>query len=147
MFLQKLVPRWLTPERSKPAMVTGLALFFVSYAIDLLLYWAGVSAASTILNDLAVGLLGALLLIFYVSSLHFEQNHSRAKERMILVAELNHHVRNALVAIQYSAMLDDRSERVRRTSDAIERIDYVLLNLVPTTASARGPRYFLSEQN
>lgn len=66
---------------------------------------------------------------------------------MTLVAELNHHVRNALVAIQYSSSLDDKDERTRRVSEAVERIDRVLMELVPTVASAESPRYFLPEQN
>jgi hypothetical protein len=147
VFLLKLVPHWLTPERSKPALVTGLALFFISYFFDLVLYKLGVPAAATILNNVAIGLLGALILIFYLSTLHFEQNHLRARERMILVAELNHHVRNALTIIQYSASLEDREERVRRVGEAVERIDHVLMDLVPTAASAEGPRYFFPEQN
>lgn len=146
MSLRGLIPHWLTPERSKPALVTGLALFFVSYIFDLLLAWMGVPGTATILNNLAIGLLGALLLIFYLSTLHFEQNYMRAKERATLIAELNHHVRNALTVIHHSAELEDKTERLRRIGESVERIDRVLTDLVPTVGSAGAPRYFFPEQ-
>jgi hypothetical protein len=147
MFSKNLLPLWLTPDRIKPALVTGITLFFVSFGMDMVLSWFGVPAAATILNDVAIGLLGSLLLLFFLYSLNLEQNYRRGKERMTLVAELNHHVRNALVAIQYSASLDDKDERTRRVGEAVERIDRVLMELVPTVASAESPRYFLPELN
>jgi hypothetical protein len=147
MFARNLLPQWLTPERFKPALITGLTLFFVSFLMDLVLSWFGVPAAATILNNVAIGLLGSLLLIFFLYSLNLEQNYKRGKERMTLVAELNHHVRNALVVIQYSSSLDDKEERTRRVGEAVDRIDRVLTDLVPSVASAKSPRYFLPEQN
>jgi len=143
---KNLLPQWLTPERFKPALITGITLFFVSFSMDIVLSWFGVPAAATILNDVAIGLLGSLLLLFFLYSLNLEQNYKRGKERMTLVAELNHHIRNALVVIQSSSSLDDKEERTRRVNEAVERIDRVLMDLVPTVASAESPRYFLSEQ-
>jgi len=125
----------------------GLTLFFISYVFDLILAWFGVPAAATILNNVAIAILGAFLLIFYLSTLYFEQNYLRAKERTTLITELNHHVRNALTVIHHSAELDDREERLRRISESVERIDRVLTDLVPTVGSASAPRYFFPEHN
>ena len=144
---KNLLPQWLTPERFKPAVITGITLSFVSFSMDIVLSWFGVPVAATILNDVAIGLMGSLLLLFFLYSLNLEQNYKRGKERMTLVAELNHHVRNALVVIQYSCALDDKQERTRRVSEAVEHIDRVLMELVPTVASTEHPRYFLPEQN
>ena len=142
----KVVPHWLTPERVRPALIMGVTLFFVSYLFDLGLAWLGISGEMTILNNLVIAVFGALLLIFYLSTLHFEQNFLRARERATLIVELNHHVRNALTVINYSAELDDRNERLRRISESVERIDRVLTDLVPTVGSARAPRFFFPEQ-
>jgi hypothetical protein len=143
----KILPHWLAFDRMKPALAVFLALFFASYVMDVILDRLGVSGASTILNDLAIGILGVLLLLFYLSASYENHNFARAKERMILVAELNHHVRNSLTVIGHAAMLEDKGERLRRIDEAMERIDVVLTDLVPTVGSATGPRYFLPGHN
>jgi signal transduction histidine kinase len=140
-------PAWLTPERAKPAVITGLVLLFSSYSIDTLLSRLGDARVATLLNSLLIGILGALFVAAYLSSTAIDQNYRRAKERMILVAELNHHVRSALTLIQSYAALDDTRERVRLTEEAVERIDHVLSDLVPTVGSAESPRLTVPEKN
>ncbi|HMI52961.1 MAG TPA: hypothetical protein VK525_15725 [Candidatus Saccharimonadales bacterium] len=147
MPIEKFFPRWFTPDRSRPALIMGISLFFISYGFDLLLSWLGIPGTATILNNVAIGVLGALLLIYYLSTLYFEQNYLRAKERTTLIMELNHHVRNSLTVIHYAAALEDKEERFRRISESVERIDRVLTDLVPTAGSASSPRYFLRKQN
>jgi hypothetical protein len=49
--------------------------------------------------------------------------------------------------IGHAAMLEDKGERLRRIDEAMERIDVVLTDLVPTVGSATGPRYFLPGHN
>jgi signal transduction histidine kinase len=138
--------RWLTPEQAKPALITGFVLFAFSYALNLLFSWLGIPGAATILDDLAIGILGALLLVFYLSSVRTEQVYLRAKERMNLTAELNHHVRNALTVIRFSAELDDRNKRLEGVDEGIDRIDRVLSDLVPTVNGEQKPRYSLPDQ-
>lgn len=140
------LPRWLAFNRTKPAIVFGLVLFVASDTMDLIFYRLGVPPGVVILNDAAIGILGAMLLLFYLSASYESQNFARAKERMILIAELNHHIRSALVAIESSAMLEDRAERLRRVEEATDRIESVLIDLVPTIGSAEKPRYSLPEQ-
>ena len=59
---------------------------------------------------------------------------------MILTAELNRYVRSALVAIREAASLENGSERMQKVDEAIEQIDRVLSELVPTVGSADAPR-------
>lgn len=89
---------------------------------------------------MTVGVLGAALSLFYLSSVRTNQIYLRAKERMILIAELNRHVRSALTAIRHASSLDDAAQRIQNVDEAIERIDRVLLELVPTVGSAEAPR-------
>jgi hypothetical protein len=118
-------------------------LFLFSYGADVALGWFRHPSYSLIFNDLAVGIVGALLLVLYLTTSYENDAYARAKERMILVLELNHHIRRALSLIEESAMLEDRDERVRRVDEAIGRIDFVLTDLVPTIGSANTPRYVL----
>ena len=147
MFPKNFLPRWLTAEECKPALITGLALFLVSFLLDLVLSWLGIPSEDTLLNDVTIGLLGAGLLIFFLNSLNLEQGYKRAKERMILVAELNHRIRRALVTVECSCLLDNKAERTLRVSEAMERIDCVLMEMVPSVATARSPRYFQPGQH
>jgi hypothetical protein len=147
MPMKKTLPHWLAFDRMKPALVAFLMLFFASYVMDLILDRLGVSGAATILNDLAIGILGVLLLLFYLSASYENHNMAQAKERMILVAELNHHIRNSLTVIGHAATLEDVGERLRRIDEAMERIDVVLTDLVPTVGSATSPRFFLPGHN
>ena len=145
MSYKDLLPYWLTLERIKPAVAAGFVLALATYGIDMLLQKFGTSGSATLLNELAIGILGALLVLFYLTSVSIEENYRRAQERIMLVAELNHHVRGPLALIQTSVDLENRVERIRLTVSAIEQIDRALTDLVPTIGSATGPRFFLPE--
>lgn len=138
---QKALPQWLSFARLKPALFTGLVLFLFSYGADLAFTSFGYPANSWLFNDIAVGIVGALLLVLYLSISYENDAYARAKERMILVLELNHHVRRALSLIEESSMIEDREERMRRVDEAIARIDFVLTDLVPTIGSTKAPRF------
>jgi hypothetical protein len=114
----------------------GLVLFIASYTGDVILEWLGVPLTSTILNNLAIGILGGLTLLFYLSASYEYHNYKRAKEQMALVTEVNRQVREALLDITESAMVEDRAERLIRLDEATDRIDHVLTRLVPSAAAS-----------
>jgi ABC-type tungstate transport system substrate-binding protein len=135
---KRMLPAWLAFDRIRPAVVTGLVLFAASYTIDLILSKLGVSGASTLLNDIAIGILGALFLLFYLSASYEKASFERLKERMALVADLNRQVREAVAAVAGSAMIEDREERLRQIDQAIIEIDDVLARLGPAAPGASG---------
>ena len=143
---KKSLPSWLSFAQIKPVLTTGLILCSVSYVLNVALSRLGITGAATLLDDLAMGLLGALLLMLYLSALYESQCHARAKERAILVVELNHHIRGALTALGRCVMLDDREERLREYDDAVATVDRVLTDLLPTIGSTEEPRLFLPEE-
>jgi hypothetical protein len=115
-----------------------LVLFITSYTGDVILEWRGASTTSTILNNLAIAILGGLTLLFYLSASYEYHNYKRAKEQMALITEVNRQVRDALMEISESAMLEDRAERLMRLDEATDRIDTVLTRLVPTASTVNG---------
>jgi hypothetical protein len=129
MWPSRRLPGWLAFERIKPALVTGLALFVTSYVGDMVLERWGTPVTATILDNVAIAILGALALVFYLSASYEHHNYERARERMMMVGEVNRQVRAALGAIAQSAMLEDRDERLRRLDEATERIDKMLSDL------------------
>ncbi len=134
----KNLPGWLAFRRLEPALLTGLVLFITSYTGDVILEWAGGSVTSTILNNLAIGILGGLSLLFYLSASYEHHNYERAKDRMALISDVNREVREVLMEISESAMLEDRGERLARLDEATERIDSMLTKLVPAAGGAKS---------
>ncbi|HXM16508.1 MAG TPA: hypothetical protein VN933_14785 [Candidatus Eremiobacteraceae bacterium] len=130
------LPSWVVLRRLEAPLLTGLVLFIASYLGDVILESRHVSLTSTILNNLVVGILGGLTLLVYLSASHEYHTYKRAKEQMAMIGEVNRQVREALLDITESAMVEDRTERLMRLDEATERIDHVLTRLVPTAAAS-----------
>jgi len=131
---------WLNEYNLKAAVVAGLVLFAITYVADAVLYYLGIAATATILDDVAVALTGAAMLVFFLVQSHKNQIVARAKERAIIVAEVNHHIRNAITPLALAS--PDTGERLRILDIATDRLDYVLTNLLPTAGAASEPRYY-----
>ena len=65
---------------------------------------------------------------------------------VILIAELNHHIRNAVTLLGQSADLPDGPDRSRLINEAVDRVDRVLTELVPTADETDAPRLFLKDR-
>lgn len=133
---------WLNEYNLKAALVTGLALFTITYVADAVLYYRGIAAAETILDDATIALAGAGILLFFLVQSHRNQMLARAKERAIMVAEINHHVRNAFTPLALIMASPDAGERLRVLDLATDRVDHVLTNLLPTVGSTSKPRFY-----
>jgi hypothetical protein len=113
-------------DRARPAVISGIVLGLATYGMDFVMDGFGTSASKTILNDVAIGLLGALVVSFYLSATHERHNFESAKERIRLIWKLNLRIREALVAISSSAMSEDRRARLQGIDEATDRIDTIL---------------------
>jgi hypothetical protein len=137
----KFLPYWMTPAITKAAAITAGILFVVSYSVDLALVGFGVSPASTILNDIAIAVIATAIVLYYLFSFYTQNIFLRAKERMNLTAELNHHLRRAVMEFRSAAEVDDREERLRMLDRAIDEMDHILIELVPTVSGENQPRF------
>jgi outer membrane lipopolysaccharide assembly protein LptE/RlpB len=122
-------------------MVAGVVLFAVSYAADAILYSLNIPAAVTVTDNLAIGAAGAAVVLVFLFRHHEHEVVARAKERAIIVAEMNHHIRNAMTPLVLGVSSDDITERLRTLDQATDRVDHVLTDLLPTAGSATKPRY------
>jgi hypothetical protein len=129
IFTKKLLRTWRV-ARVRYALLTGLLLCSANYAIDLLLDSLGTTGSKTILNDVAIGILGALAVFFFLSASQERQKFDSAKQRMVLIAELNWRVREAFGVVAASALSDDRWARLRGIDEATDRIDIILSEFV-----------------
>jgi hypothetical protein len=133
---------WLNEYNLKAAVVAGLVLFAMSYVADAVLYYLGIAATATILDDVAIALTGAAMLVFFLVQSHKNQIVARAKERAIIVAEVNHHIRNAMTPLALVMASPDTGERLRILDMATDRLDHVLTELLPTAGATSEPRYY-----
>ncbi len=133
---------WLNEYNMKAAVVAGLVLFAITYVADAVLYYLGIAATATILDDLAIALSGAATLVFFLVQSHKNQIVARAKERAIIVAEVNHHIRNAMTPLALVMASPDTGERLRILDIATDRLDHVLTDLLPTAGAASEPRFY-----
>ena len=122
---RKLLYTWGV-ARIRYALLTGLVLCSANYAIDLLLDRLGTTGSKTILNDVAIGILGTLAVFFFLSASQEKQRFDSAKQRMVLIAELNSRIREAFGVVAASALSDDRLARLRGIDEATDRIDNIL---------------------
>jgi hypothetical protein len=137
---KKILPYWLTQQTMKAAVITAGIVFLAAFSIGLSLANFRVSPATTILDDIAVALIASAVVVYYLFSIQMQQTYLRAKERMNLTAELNHHLRSAMVEFRNAAGIQDPAERLQMLDQVIEEVDHVLINLVPTVSGERGPR-------
>lgn len=116
--------RWI--DRLRPAAIFGIGLGPATYGMDFVMDRFGTSASKTILNDIAMGLLGALVVFFYLPASRERQTFESAKEQIRLIRKLNLRIREALVVISSSAMSEDRWARLQGLDEATDRIDVIL---------------------
>ncbi len=122
-------PQWLR----SPSFLVGLSFVLVTvvgYALDRLLLDTGLSRWHTILFSNAItGAVAALFLAYR------QQQHQRELElmeqRVQIVADMNHHIRNALQVIVYFAQNAKDRESAERLRDSIDRIQWALREVLP----------------
>jgi hypothetical protein len=130
-------------DRIVAGLSVFLFLFGLSYLIEILMARMGVAPTDTILNNVLLGALGVVAAYLWVR--YESERQARAREKLILAIELNHHIRNALAMISECASLQDEQVKYRLIDAAIDRIDRVLTELVPTAGETPGPRFFLDQ--
>jgi hypothetical protein len=77
-----------------------------------------------------MGILGALAVFFFLSASRQKQNFESAKERIILIRELNLRIRDALGVVVTSAMSEERTARLQGIDEATDHIDDILCDLI-----------------
>jgi hypothetical protein len=128
-------------DLARPAVITGIGLCLANYGMDFLMDRLGTNSSKTIVNDVVIGVLGALAVYFFLSASRGRHDFESAKERIILIRELNRRIREALGAVTTSALSEERMARLQGIDEATDRIDDILTDLVshPRPKDARHP--------
>jgi hypothetical protein len=86
---------------------------------------------TALVDDLLIGVLAGVLVFAYE-----RHQHKLILEKMRVISEMNHHVRNALQPIMYSPYLKEQAEQVRTIQEGTRRIEWALREVLPAEDSA-----------
>lgn len=106
-------------------LLIGFGLFALGALVQVLLIMRGVSGASGYADDLILGFLAGLLVFAYE-----QKRHNAMLKRIRLIADLNHHVRNALQAITLSSHAQN-AQQIEVIDESSNRIQWALRELLP----------------
>src|SRR6476646_3149667 len=104
----------------------GCGIFLLGVALRTLLDKFGVSGVPAVIDDLLIGVLAGVLVFAYE-----RHQHKLILEKMRVISEMNHNVRNALQPIMYSPYLKEQAEQVRIIQEGTRRIDWALREVLP----------------
>ena len=121
----------------------GLLVWIVSAAGNYLLVPGG---RADIVRQVVANFIGGLMTIIVSLALHLrseEVHYASALQRAALLAELNHHVRNAVFPLCLAVQKTNDAEITRLADEAVERINSALRD---ATADALSRRVEYSEE-
>src|SRR4030081_2539595 len=104
----------------------GFGIFLLGVALNRLLDQWGVNGVTAVIDDLLIGVFLGVLVFAYE-----RHQHRAILEKMNVIAEMNHHVRNALQPIMYSPYLKEQAEQVRIIQEGTRRIEWALRDVLP----------------
>src|SRR3954469_23029106 len=104
----------------------GCGIFLLGVTLRALLDALGISGVPAAVDDLLIGILAGVLVFAYE-----RHQHKIILEKMRVISEMNHHVRNALQPIIYSPYLQEQAEQVRIIQEGTRRIEWALREVLP----------------
>ncbi len=107
------------------ALVVGAAIAGCGIGIDRLFHHATQLYASDAYTFLVACVLSYLLLMYE------KRRRILLERRMLIAAEVNHHIRNALTAVVFSASVQNDPALEEVLKDATARINWVLTTVLP----------------
>lgn len=123
------------------AVLIGLFAFVLGVLQDAFLSQQGFSRWSLIIiSDVITGTIAGLL--FYQFARNAKNRHELMRERMRTVAELNHHIRNALQVIKFwgaqhqNCSLDPM--QLQHMKESVDRIEWALREVLPQYPELAG---------
>ena len=122
--------------RNQPQLLSGFMAAVIFFIIDdfldhLMLHISSANVALEISDAITALLIGALVAHMAVL---YRQREAYAQARVERIAEMNHHVRNALQVITYWSLEEKEKRQVELVQDAVNRIQWALREVLPRDA-------------
>jgi hypothetical protein len=107
------------------SVLLGFALFGLGALVNALLERRHVGGISLYFDDVILGLIAGFLVFFYE-----QRRHRATLDKIRVIAEMNHHVRNALQAIALSPYAE-KSQQIQLIDESAQRIQWALREILP----------------
>lgn len=107
-----------------------LLVWIVGYGFDRLLAKDGVTRTDILLTSNFLTAIVAGCLFFSLSN-YERLRRKLVRERLRTIAEMNHHIRNALQVITYATASQSRTGSVEMIRSSVERIEWALREVLP----------------
>jgi hypothetical protein len=121
------------------ALLVAVSVAVLGYLSDLFVLAYDPRPLSALLDAIALGVLCGTIAWFYQ-----RRQNRYVTERLEVIADMNHHVRNDLQVIQYSAYMTRDKEHIQRIEQSLSRIDWALREVLTgkqlRTESERGDK-------
>lgn len=116
-------------RRAAYSFLLGFGIFLLGLALRTILDKMDVSGVTAIMDDVITGIVAGLMVFAYE-----RHQHKLMLDRMRIIAEMNHHVRNALQPMLYSPFLKEQAEQMRIIQEGTHRIEWALREVLPGEA-------------
>ena len=126
-------PRWNEPTSLRFMVGAALGMGFVSFLATERMHYILVPDIGRHQERLLAEGLSALVVSYLTARLLqiSRERHRLTMARMQVIAEMNHHIRNALSPISLSVDAADNQLLFRAISEGVERIDWALREILP----------------
>jgi hypothetical protein len=116
------------------AVLVALVVSVLGYVLDILLDLEGVSSDyMLLLTNTVTGIVAGGL--FYQMAKHSKSEREMMRARITTIAEMNHHIRNALqvikILVAYPPDAVQRSRQVKLINESVERVEWALREVLP----------------
>jgi signal transduction histidine kinase len=126
---------WLATASRARLRWTAACLAIIAFVLTQALHWLlyPLTNADLLLRRMGADALASVIigLLAYRVFRNLVERRRALYERLQLIAELNHHIRNALQVIVYFAQNAKDRESAERLRDSIERIQWALREVLP----------------
>ena len=121
---------WVATFGSK---LVAVAVGLVSFVVTEFMHYLLVPDMGRVWERLAAeGLSGVVVALLTAGLIHQAHQRREAERlRMQVVAEMNHHIRNALAAISLSTDMIKNQQSIRVISESVNRIEWALREVLP----------------
>src|SRR6202167_1987926 len=131
----------ISMDMSSRQFVVGVAMgvWLVSFlATELMHYWLVPDLGRHQERLLAEGLSALIVSCLVAKLANINRKQRRLTiPRMQVIAEMNHHIRNALTSISLSVYVTENQQLIRVISEGVERIDWALREVLPREVPLR----------
>lgn len=113
-------------RRAGTSLFLGLFVFVLGALLEYVLDRFHAKGVGALLDNLLIGVLAGGVVFAYEW-----RQHKLVLQQMRVIAQMNHHVRNALQPILYSPYMKEQAEQIRMIQVGTERIQWALREVLP----------------